>query len=434
MPADVTTDSASEVSVQTTPDAAPRPPLPTVRAFPAHLVHQRWAETVVCPMHDALSPTRRAQILAENPMSYLQVTRSSLDLPDAGVDEIGAANAAGLQHLLDEGAYSQLQPPAMYVYRVHLGTEEHTGLVADVDAAAFVDGRVLGHEAVHQEKVDALVRHFESVPMRSELVTLIHRSDDDVEAIVAATTRREPVLSFVDTTGVEQILWRVADDDVPVVMDHLQDRRLYIADGHHRVAATVQRWRDHGSPRGGEVLCVIYAESQVHLLAFHRVVRPTGGPVDVEAVLAALREHVAVEAVDGPVREVGVVGLRAGGSWYALTLPEPDAATQASATAQLDVSRLDAAILAPALGLRSGDDEVGYLSELADLDDVVADVDAEGSLLFLLCAPTLDQLVEVAERGEVMPQKSTYIEPKPRAGVVLRPRLGPVHPEDLPTP
>jgi uncharacterized protein (DUF1015 family) len=90
-------------------------------------------------------------------------------------------------------------------------------------------------------------------------------------------------------------------------------------------------------------------------------------------------------------------------------------------------------VLSPALAQRSGDDGVGYLSELADLDDVVADIDADGSLLFLLAAPSLDQLVEVAEHGDVMPQKSTYIEPKPRAGVVLRPRLGPVHPEDLPT-
>ena len=71
-----------------------------------------------------------------------------------------------------------------------------------------------------------------------------------------------------------------------------------------------------------------------------------------------------------------------------------------------------------------------YVSELADVDEVAAT--HPGDALFLLTAPTHDELIEVAERGEVMPPKSTYIEPKPRAGIFLHPRQGPVDPRDLP--
>ena len=385
-------------------------------------------------MHDALTSDRRRQILAENPMSYLQVTRSGTDLPNASTDEIGAANAAGLQHLLAEDAYSELHPPALYVYRVHLGPEEHTGIVAEIDVGAFVDGRVLGHEAVHVDRVQALVRHFEAVPMRSELVTVIHRADAEVAAVVQATTLAEPVLSFTDTTGVEQMLWRVADVHVGLVTSHLQAQRFYIADGHHRVAATVQRWRDHGSPRGGSVLSVLYAQDQVHLLAFHRLVRAETGAVDADELLATLRQRLPVDPAAGPVRAPGRVGLRVGSSWFDVTLPAYEQRPEPVGAAALDVSRLDELVLAPAMDVRSGDQRVEYVSELADLDAVVSRVDREGAALFLLAAPGLDQLVDVAERGEVMPQKSTYIEPKPRAGVILRPRLGPVHPEDLPEP
>lgn len=398
-----------------------------VRPFPARIVEPAWAARVISPMHDALSPASRAALLADEPLTYLQVTRSALDLPEATEAELGAANAASLQRLLDAGAYGRLEPPALYVYRVHLGAEVHTGIVAELDAAAFVDRRVLGHEAVQPERVAALVRHFESVPTRSELVTVMHAADADVAAVVHSTTAREPLLHVTDHTGVDQSVWRVDDADVPVVVERLGACRHYIADGHHRVAATVQRWREHGSPRGGAVLCVLYPDDQLHLLAFHRRV---AGPVDADSLRRGLSAAFDVEPVAEPGVRAGSFAMRLDGTWSVVT---PRDGARAPGAAGLDVARLDDLLLRPLLGVGSGAAGVSYVSERAVLDDVVAEVDADGGALFLLAAPSLGQLVEVAERGEVMPQKSTYIEPKPRAGVFLRPRQGPVDPRDLPT-
>ena len=234
---------------------------------------------VVCPMHDALSAAQRANLLLENPLSYLNVTRSALDMPGASYEEIGAANAAGLERLLRSDSYGPLGDPAIYVYRIDRDGDVHTGVVADLDVAGFVDGRVLGHEDVKPEKVEALSRHFEAVPTRSELVAVMHRDDDEAAAVVAATTARPPVLTVTDLTGVEQQVWRVTDADAPLLVERLSALRHYVADGHHRVAATVARWHDHGSPRGGTVLCVLYPESQTHLMAFDRLV---AGPIDAD--------------------------------------------------------------------------------------------------------------------------------------------------------
>ena len=397
-----------------------------VRPFPARIVGQESAAQVVCPMHDALTPDDRSRLLATNPLSYLHVTQSPLDLPGASSDELGAANAAGLERLLAAGTYSPLAPPAMYVYRLHLGQEEHTGIVAELDAAAFTDGRVLGHEAVQAERVEGLVRHFAAVPTRSELVTVMHRSDAAVNAVMAGTTDQDPVLTVTDVTGVEQVVWRLTDADAAVVSDRLAGVRHYIADGHHRVAATVARWRDHGSPRGGAVLSVLYPDDQMHLLAFHRRVV---GPVDGDRLRTDLSTEMEVEAVEGPRTRRGSFGMRLAGQWYALRPKEPG---REPGVAGLDVSVLDDRVLRPLIGVASGDERVRYVSELADLDVAVAAADADGGVLFLLTGPGLDEVVAVAERGEVMPQKSTYIEPKPRAGVFLRPRQGPVDPRDLP--
>ncbi len=387
-----------------------------VRPFAARVVKQEWAARVVCPMHDAIPVGARAQYLVDNPWSYLHVMRSEQDLPEATQIEIGQTNAAALHRLLDAGAYGDELEPSMFVYRVHRGSEEHVGIVAEVALSAFVDGQVLGHEAVHDARVEALTHHFAAVPARSELVALMHRSDPDITAVLSRTLAGPPLLLLRDATGVEQSVWRLAPSDVTLVSDRLGSVRHYIADGHHRVAASVRQWRDAGEPPGSAVLSVLYPEDQMHLLAFHRRV---AGPIDAERTLAALVAVCAVEPVDPqpPNRERGRFDLYLHGQWSRLT---PRTGAERVGAAGLDVTLLERLILTPLLGVTASDPRVEYVSELTDLPDVVARCDADAGGLFRMVAPSLDQLVEVAERGEVMPPKSTYFEPKPRAGLLLR--------------
>jgi uncharacterized protein (DUF1015 family) len=395
-----------------------------VRRFPARIVKAEHATDVVCPMHDALSAAQRANLLLENPLSYLNVTRSTLDMPGASYEEIGAVNAAGLERLLRSGSYGDLLDPGIYVYRIDRDGDVHTGVVADLDVSGFVDGRVLGHEDVKPEKVEALAKHFEAVPTRSELVAVMHEDDDQAAAVIAATTARPPILTVTDLTGVEQQVWRVDQTGTELLIERLSSLRHYVADGHHRVAATVARWRDHGSPRGGTVLCVLYPENQTHLMAFDRLV---AGPIDPDTLLAGLRGVADVTEADGPTRSHGGFGLHLAGHWYRVELPSPAAD---AGVAALDVARLDADLLRPLVGVGSGHDRVAYVSELSDPAEVAAT--HPGHAYFVLAPMTHAELMSVADRGEVMPPKSTYIEPKPRAGIFLHPRQGPVDPRDLP--
>ena len=201
-----------------------------------------------------------------------------------------------------------------------------------------------------------------------------------------------------------------------LVTDRLGSVRHYIADGHHRVAASVRQWRDAGEPAGSAVLSVLYPEDQMHLLAFHRRV---AGPIDSERTLAAVVAVCEVEEVDRqpPNDERGRFDMYLHGRWSRLT---PRAGAGRVGAAGLDVTLLERLVLTPLLGVTASDPRVEYVSELTDLDDVIARCDADAGALFRMVAPSLDQLVEVAERGEVMPPKSTYFEPKPRAGIFLR--------------
>ena len=185
----------------------------TLDPFPARIVRAEWAEHVVSPMHDALSREERATILAERPYSWLHVSRTPDDAvngQEVDPEVLDEANAAALDRLLGAGLFEEFPEPALYVYRLRSDDHEQTGIVGEVPPQAFVDGRVLGHEGVQPERVDALGLHLARLGARSTLVALMFRADDDIRKIVEATTEGAPLRRF-GTGDLEQTVWRIDD-------------------------------------------------------------------------------------------------------------------------------------------------------------------------------------------------------------------------------
>lgn len=392
----------------------------TLRPFPAQIVRVEWAEHVVSPMHDALSREERSAILAERPYSWLHVSRTPDDAPDGqevdpkGLDE---ANAAALQRLLDAGLFEDFPEPALYVYRLRSADHEQTGIVGEVPPQAFVDGRILGHEGVQPERVDALGLHLARLGARSTLVALMFRTDDDVRKIVEETTEGAPIRRF-GAEELEQTVWRIDDPgSIDRIRERLDHHALYITDGHHRAMASVELWERAGRPEGAGVPTVLFPDEELRMLAFHRRV---AGPLSLSAdeLLSTLRERVTVEEVETQPAERGVFGLYVGGRWYRL-VPEEDA--EAAGVESLDVSRLHRLILEPIFGFgEAGDPGLEFVSDAVPIEELTRRVDEDGGAAFTLMPPTFDQFVDVADRNEQMPAKATYFDPKPQSGLFLR--------------
>ncbi len=385
-----------------------------VRPVHAHVVTAPWAARVVSPLHDVLTESERRAILADNPDSYLHVTSDPVDLPGAlGDAPADAAQARALRRLLDEGAYQLLSEPGLFVYRMREDGAEHTGVVASVDLAGFSDGRVLGHERVQAARVEGLMRHYERVPMRSELVALFHRTDPAVAELTARVGAEPALIEFTDAGGIEQAVWRAGPEESATLARLLDSHRHYIADGHHRVAAALRCWERDGKPEGGSVLCALYPQDQVFLHAFHRRIR---GPVDVPGLLDALEPHFDVRSVAGPAISAGSLGLYAAGCWRLMT---PRGARRLPGVAGLAVTLLEDRVLRTVLAIGDDDPRLSYVPDLRDLEPTICACDQDGGVLFTLHAPDIEDLISVAERHEVMSPKATYVKPKPRTGVFL---------------
>lgn len=385
-----------------------------VRPFSGRVVTQPWGSRVISPPHDVLTAAERQSILSDNPDSYLHVTSDPQDLPERPDGRAAGANAIALQRLLDLGAYSPPVDRALFAYRMSEPRGGHTGLVAQVAVRGFADGRVRGHEAVQPDRVAGLVRHFDAVPRRSELVSLVHRDDHALAELTAQVCADAPILQLTDLGGVEQSVWQLDARRLAEVAPLLDALPHYIADGHHRVAASLRRWRRDGEPEDSTVLSAIYPAAQISVYSFHRRVH---GPVAASELLSRLHAEFSVSSVAAPTQETGSFGMYVDGQWFRLT---PRQARHQAGVAGLDVTVLDGQVLGPLLGVDRGDPRLVFIPELRDLPAGLSACDADGGVMFTLQAPGMDDLFTVADRGEVMSAKTTYVQPKPRSGIFLQ--------------
>ena len=383
-----------------------------VRPFTGRLVAPEWAARVVAPMSDGLAAADRAALM-NNGESFLGVTRPvPADASPQQADEWLAANRTALASLLARGAFGTDRRPRLLVYRMHVADRSHTGLIVEVMASAFADHRVRGHESVAATRVDSLARQYEAVPVQAEMVALIHDHDEYVEGLIDAALAATPVLAFVDVAGVGQEVWEITDPAiVEAACGHLSRLGLYIADGHHRVAAAVRRHEASGGPVDETLLAVAYPAHQLHLFAFHRYLR---GPVEVLALLDHAGAVGTLTEVVSANPRPGVVGIYCAGRWFELLL----AATGQVGAAALDVSRLHHDLLDPFVGWELGA-RLETVPELLGVGPLVDRADSNGGAVFALAPPTMAELMSVADRGEVMLAKSTFFDPKPRGGLVL---------------
>ncbi len=351
-----------------------------VRPVRARIVREEYAAQHVSHMSDA----RPAGLLATTPTPLREVDPA--DYHDAA--------------------------PGLYVYRLRRDDQVHVGVVGAVLSAAFVDGRVRGHEAVQPDRVQGLVDHWASAATQSELVALLHRSGPAAHDVVARTQLDPPLIHFTGPDGWEQTVWRVADEAGRVLTAELGEGVHYIADGHHRVAANLSVWQAAGQPPESTLMCVIYPFGGLRMLAFHRRIT---GPADTDRLHAVLAERFEVRAIAGPGEATGCFAAYVAGRWYDAVHP----GDRPPGVAGLDIAILNDDVLDPLLGQGPAAGRLEITSALTPVEDLTAACDADGGVLFALRPPSLEQLTEIADRGEVMPPKTTYFDPKPYAGIFV---------------
>jgi uncharacterized protein (DUF1015 family) len=400
---------------------------PIMAPFAGWIIKPEWADLVISRAYDTFSPDQRREIAAENRYNYVNVTRSPEDLLPgytATIDELVAEGVSAFRRLLSAEAFQPTGQPSFYVYRMTTHGRSQTGVVGTIPVSALSDGRVRVHENVRPDRTALLTRHLMEVGATSSPIALTFRNEPAYSTLVGELTTGPPALDHLARdSDVRHEMWIVPIERTGEVAALLADRVMYLTDGHHRAAAAIAaRDARPDDPPFARTLAIAFPEDHLRIDAFHRMVADSLGrpPADIVEAISAV---VSLEEVPGlneahPTRS-GDVGMYLAGRWYHLELPDP---VGHGPVDRLDVEVLRTFVLDPILGAdelgQSG--AVGYVAEPTGIASLVHRCDADGLVGFVVHPTSIEELMAVADAGQLMPPKSSYVAPKPCAGVFLR--------------
>ena len=408
--------------------------MPLIKPFAGLRPAPGRAAAVAAPPYDVMNAQEARAMVAGRPLSFLHISRAEVDLPpdtDPYAPAVYAKARENLERLCAEGVLVRDPAARYYCYRLTMGRHMQTGLVAAASVAAYDAGRIKKHEFTRPVKEDDRVHQIDVLDAQTGPAFLVYRATPGIDQVLTRVSAAAPEVDFTAPDGVRHELWAIADQPT---IDGLTETfaaldALYIADGHHRSAAAsrVAAARRAANPRhtGNEsynwFLSVLFPHDQMQILPYNRLVRDLQGKTP-EAFLGQLADAFTVTQAPGPVapQGPGQFGMYLAGHWFRLDL-DPARIPAADPVRRLTVSLLQDQVIGPLLGIADPrrDERIDFVGGIRGLEALRERVDSgEMAVAFSLHPTPMDELMAVADLGEVMPPKSTWFEPKLADGLV----------------
>lgn len=396
---------------------------------------------VVTQPYDKISEQMRKEYLERHRYNIVRVIKNS-----------ACENAAeNLNQWIKTGILQQDDSPSFYPYEQNFRFEGQSfsrlGFMGLVSLEADPDS-VKGHERVLDRPLEDRLNLIRSTEANESSVFMLY-SNPSMQAdqlIRQFSQDHDPLIEVTDQDGNTHRMWRLCDKDLhQQISEILSGSQLYIADGHHRFKTSElyyeecqsRGWKVHGGESFDKRMVTLFNlnSPELKILPTHRGIRSLK-EFDLDQFLSGLKPHFIVEqmatvaeleaAMQGPGVRIGLAA-RKKTTYYLLHLRESsidDSTFMAEMTGtirQLDVNVLHEGILRSALGVDarqpSGQAQVSYFRHREEL---IAQLEqGECQLAFILNPTSLDEVRELSEQGEKMPQKSTDFYPKLLTGLVL---------------
>lgn len=393
------------------------------------------ARDVASPPYDVLSRQEARDMAKDNPDSFLRVNKAEIDFEDQVnpySQEVYQRGKANLMRLLDQGIMIRDEKPCLYLYRLTMDGRRQTGLVALTSVAEYDAGQIKKHEHTRPEKVEDRARHIDALNAQVGPVFCTFRHTVGITDLFAQIVSQPATTDFTAADGVRHELWVISESLVVEALVRAFGAldSIYIADGHHRSAASsaVARMRAEANPShtGTEIynsfLNVIFPDSDLRILAYNRVVKDLAG-LTCDELCNRASEHFTVAPASQAIapERPHQFSMFCDGRWFELKAKTGHFDAH-HPTRSIDASILGDLLLHPVLGISDPKtdpriDFVGGIRGTAELERLVHS--GAYAVAFSLFPTTIDQLLNVADANMVMPPKSTWFEPKLRSGMVV---------------
>ena len=408
-----------------------------VKPFKGLRPPRELVEQVESRPYDVLDSDEARAEAGNNEKSLYHIIKPEIDFPvgtseyDARVYERAAENFAKFQR---EGWLVQDADDHYYVYAQTMNGHTQYGIVVGAAVDDYMNGVILKHELTRRDKEEDRMKHVRVCDANIEPVFLAYPDDDVLDAVVARYTLQEPEYDFIaPVDGFRHQFWIIdKEEDITAVTERFALMpHLYIADGHHRTAAAAlvgaEKAKANPAHTGTEeynyLMAVCFPASQLTILDYNRVVKDLNGHSPAEFLTLLEKDFVVSPQGTEPYRPARLheFSLYLKGEWYSLML-KSGLVDETDPIESLDVSISSKRILDEILGIKDlrSDKRIDFVGGLRGLSELKRRVDSgEMQMALALYPVSMQQIIRIADSGNIMPPKATWFEPKLRSGLVV---------------
>jgi uncharacterized protein (DUF1015 family) len=407
-----------------------------VKPFKAVRPAKDLADKVAALPYDVMNSEEAREMVKDNPHSFLHVDKAEIDL-DKTIDlydkKVYEKARENLYRMINDGILIEDDKPRLYIYRQVMNGRAQTGLVGCTSIDDYMNNIIKKHEHTRADKEQDRINHVDYCDANTGPIFLTYKAQDEIDDIVSKWTVNEPIYNFVSEDGISHIVWVIeCDKDINKLTSLFKGvEYLYIADGHHRAASAVKvgqmrrsQYPDYtGEEEFNSFLSVIFPDKDLYIMDYNRVVRDLNG-LRAEEYMLKVSDSFEISRYEGegPYKPIckHTYGMYLDGQWYELTAKvgtyDPEDPVD-----RLDVSILQKNLLSPILGINDPrtDKRIDFVGGIRGLGELERRVEHGMKVAFSMYPTTIQDLMDIADAGKVMPPKSTWFEPKLRSGLFI---------------
>ena len=330
----------------------------------------------------------------------------------------------------NEGYFIQDKKDSIYIYRQQNEFNEYIGIIAGASVDDYIQGNIKVHENTLSQREKVFKLYLDVCQFNAEPVLLTYKDNDSINTIIDKYTKTRSEYEFTNTAKLKHDLWVVdKPEDIKKLVEAFSNvNEVYIADGHHRCSSSVlyaldQRKKGKSKKDGfNYFMSYFIAESKLKIYDYNRIVSNLNGLTE-EEFLQQLEEKFTVKKVKrlSSPQQLHDLTMCLGKNWYSLSI-KPEYIRKDDPVGSLDAQLLSELILDPILGIKDlkTDDRVSFIEGTKGMKGIQQQINSgKGKVAFALYPVSIEQLKRVADTNNIMPPKSTWIEPKMRSGLTV---------------
>ena len=407
-----------------------------VKPFKAFRPVERLVSEIAALPYDVMSSEEAREMVKDNKYSFLHVDRGEINLPqNVNMYETIVYKTARnvLNKMIDDGLYIQEDKPCFYIYEQIMNGRGQKGLVSCVSIDDYINNVIKRHEKTRNNKEIDRINHVDYCDAHTGPIFMTYRNNKEIEQIMNKWVMNKPIYDFISEDGNGHRVWIIDDDDEINKIEDLFKNvgNLYIADGHHRSASAVKvglRRRQENPGYTGEegfnyFLSIIYPDNELEVLDYNRTVKDLNGlsaPEFMEAVSKMFNISRSADNKAVKPKNKHEFGMYLDKQWYVLEAKD-GTFNENNPIERLDVSILQNNLLAPILGIKdpTKSDRIEFIGGIRGVKELERRADSDMKVSFSMFPTTIEDIMSIADAGEIMPPKSTWFEPKPRSGIFV---------------